>query len=92
MAWPKSTDYIEAVQNLPQSMDDEELRAGRLAETSLGLPMVWSGGLADVYKIHNASTGNSWALKCFTKEVTGQADRYQHIAAHLKRAPAPVHG
>ena len=89
MAWPKSTDYIEAVQNLRQSMDDEELRAGQLTVTPLGLPMVWSGGFADVYKIHNAATGNSWALKCFTKEVAGQEDRYKHISAHLDHARLP---
>ena len=89
MAWPKSTDYIEAVQNLPQSMADAELRAGQLTVNPLGLPMVWSGGFADVYKIHNATTGNSWALKCFTKKVAGQAERYQHISNHLKRARLP---
>ena len=89
MAWPRSTDYIEAVQNLHQSMDDEELRAGQVTATPLGLPMVWSGGFADVYKIHNAATGNSWALKCFTKQVTGQEDRYKHISAHLDGARLP---
>ena len=89
MAWPRSTDYIEAVQNLHQSMADEELRAGQLTKTPLGLPMVWSGGFADVYKIHNASTGSSWALKCFTKKVEGQAGRYEHISAHLSRARLP---
>ena len=89
MAWPNSTDYIEAVQNLSQSMGDEELRAGQLVETPLGLPMVWSGSFADVYKLHNATTGTTWALKCFTRRVAGQAERYQQIAAHVERAQLP---
>ena len=89
MPWPKSTDYIEAVQNLHHSMADEELLAGQLTVNPLGLPMVWSGGFADVYKIHNAANGNSWALKCFTKKVAGQAERYQHISDHLTRARLP---
>ena len=89
MAWPRSTDYIEAVQNLHQSMADAELRAGQVTVNPLGLPTVWSGGFADVYKIHNASTGNTWALKCFTKKVDGQEDRYKHISAHLDRARLP---
>ena len=89
MSWPKSTDYIEAVQNLQQSMADEELRAGQLAVNPLGLPMVWTGAFADVYKIHNATTGNTCALKCFTKKIAGQAERYQHISNHLKRARLP---
>ena len=59
MPWPKSTDYIEAVQNLRQSMADEELCAGNLTVAPLGLPMVWSGGFADVYRIYNASTGSN---------------------------------
>ena len=87
--WPEATDYFEAVMNLDQSMGDEELRAGQVAVNPLGLPMTWAGESADVFRIRNASTGNSWALKCFTREVTGQADRYRHIAAHLDRARLP---
>ncbi len=70
MTWPKATDYTQAVQNLRQSMDDAELRAGQVAETALGLPMAWAGRFAAAYKIHNAKTGNTWALKCFTRKVT----------------------
>lgn len=89
MPWPKSTDYVEAVQNLPLAMSDEELRGGQLAVNQLGLPMAWSGGVADVYKIHNARTGNTWALKCFTKKIEGQAERYRYISAHLAKARLP---
>ena len=89
MPWPRSTDYIEAVQNLPQSVGDEELRSGQFAETPLGLPMVWAGGFADVFKIYNGDTANTWALKCFTKEVAGQAKRYEQISAHLERVQLP---
>ena len=88
-AWPTSTNYVEAVQNLRQSIGDQELRAGQVAANPLGLPMLWSGNFADVYKIHNASTGNTWALKCFTRRVAGQAERYHHISTHLDRAQLP---
>ena len=87
--WPKATDYVEAVQNLNRSMGDEELRTGEVALNQLGLPMAWSGGVADVYRIHNANTGNTWALKCFTKRSEGQAGRYQHIATHLEKKHLP---
>ena len=89
MAWPKATDFIEAVQDLRVSVDDEELRGGEVACTPLGLPMLWSGNFADVYKIHCPATGNTWALKCFTREVAGQCDRYRRIAAHLEQARLP---
>ncbi len=89
MDWPSAADYGEAVQNLKHSMRDKELRAGDLAVTPLGMPMLWAGGLADVYKIHNPRSGNTWALKCFTRKVTEQEERYRHISAHLKQARLP---
>ena len=89
MTWPTSADYDEAVQNLGRSMSDPELRDGQAARTPLGLPMLWSGGFADVYKIHNARTGKTWALKFFKHRIAGQADRYRHISAHLQRARLP---
>jgi len=89
MPWPKATDYNEAVQNLRLSLYDEELRAGEAARTSLGLPMLWSGNFAQVYKIHCPATGNTWALKCFTREVPGLQQRYRTIAAHLDQVRLP---
>ena len=89
MDWPTSADYGEAVQNLKYSMNDAELRAGEAATDTFGLPMLWAGGFADVYKIHNPKTENTWALKCFTRKVTGQEDRYRHISDHLKKARLP---
>jgi len=55
------------------------VRGGEVARTPLGLPMLWSGNFADVFKVHCPTTGNTWALKCFTLEVSGQCDRYRHI-------------
>ena len=60
MPWPKATDFIEAVQDLRVCVDDEELRGGEVARTPLGLPMLWSGNFADVFKIHCSTTGNTW--------------------------------
>jgi len=89
MDWPKATDYGEAIQQLQFSVGEEELRAGQLALTPLGLPMLWSGNYADVYRIDCPATGNTWALKCFTRKVPGLSERYQAISAHLRRARLP---
>ena len=89
MAWPRATDYSEAVQNLRVSMIDEELREGRLAWNSIGLPMLWAGNFADVYKVHCPATGNTWAIKCFTREVRGLHERYRSISAHLDQVRLP---
>lgn len=88
MDWPTSTDYIEAFQNLKHTMGDEELRTGEAALTPLGMPMLWSGNFADVFKIHNSTTGKTWAVKCFTRKVQGREGRYGKISDHLKKDKA----
>jgi formylglycine-generating enzyme required for sulfatase activity len=89
MAWPSTTEYNDAIQNLRTSVSDEELRAGELARTSRGLPMLWSGNFADVYRVHCAQTGSTWAVKCFTRESPGLKERYREISAHLEQARLP---
>jgi hypothetical protein len=89
MSWPRSTDYFEAVQNLRSCMSDEELLDGQVALNDQGLPLLWSGGFADVYRIECPATGNTWALKCFTREVAGQRERYREISAHLDHVRLP---
>src|SRR5205814_10022118 len=71
MSWPLSQDYNEAIQDPQNSFRDPELRAGEAAVNALGLPMPRSGNFADVYEFRCPQTGNSWALKCFTRHVPG---------------------
>lgn len=87
--WPSSSDYNEAIQNLATSVGDEELRAGRAERDKLGLPMPYAGNFADVYRIDCPATGNSWAVKCFTREVADLRDRYRAISEHLDRVKLP---
>lgn len=83
MPWPQSIDYNAAIQNPALCFNDPELREGQVAADSLGLPRPHSGNMADVYQIQG-STGQSWAIKCFTREVHGLRERYQAISDHLK--------
>ena len=76
-------------ENLRHSMSDEELRGGQAALDDQQLPMVWAGSFASVYRINCPATGKSWALKCFTREVTARQERYRHIAAALEAARLP---
>ena len=89
MACPQSYEYNEAIQNLAATAGDEELRHGEPALDALGVPSPCSGGFADVYKVHCPQTGKTWAVKCFTREVRGRADRYRQIAEHLAKANLP---
>ena len=89
MACPQSYEYNEAIQNLAVTAGDEELRRGEPALDALGVPSPCAGGFADVYKVHCPRTGNTWAVKCFTRDVRGRAERYRQIAEHLAKANLP---
>jgi hypothetical protein len=85
MSWPKGSDYNAAIQNPPASFSDPELRQGQAAGDLFGLPTPHSGNFADVYQV-TCPGGQSWAVKCFTREVPGLRDRYHAISEHLARA------
>ncbi|MCY2989729.1 MAG: SUMF1/EgtB/PvdO family nonheme iron enzyme [Planctomycetota bacterium] len=89
MPAPQRTQYNEAIQNLRQGVSDEELRSGELAVNAFGLPLVWAGGFADVYRVHCPQSGNTWAVKCFVKETPRLRERYREIGAHLRQAHLP---
>jgi serine/threonine protein kinase len=89
MPWPTPTDYRHAIQDPSGALADDELRDGEVARNARGLPILWSGNFASVYRIHCAATGKTWALKCFTRELSGRQERYRHIAAALQSARLP---
>jgi formylglycine-generating enzyme required for sulfatase activity len=89
MPWPTPTDYRHAIQDSRGALDDEELRHGEVSRDARGLPILWSGNFASVYRVHCPATGKTWALKCFTREVSTRQERYQHIAAGLEAARLP---
>jgi len=85
MNWPTNGEYGEAIQNHQQTLADKELRAGQVATNAMGMPLTWSGNFAVVYKIRCPNTGNTWALKCFTRQIPNLQQRYQIISEHLRR-------
>ncbi len=84
MTWPQATDYNAAVQNPRLCFGDDDLRDGQVVGDLLGLPRPHSGNFADVYQIQGADK-QSWAVKCFTRPVTGLRPRYQAITEHLRQ-------
>jgi hypothetical protein len=89
MSWPLSQEYNEAIQSPAVCFADAELRQGQVAVNALGLPMPCSGNFADVYQVYCPTTGNTWAVKCFTRQVVGQRERYAEISRHLQQARLP---
>jgi hypothetical protein len=87
MNWPTSQDYNEAVQNA-SSFGDPGLKRGAVTVNALGLPVPRSGNFADVYQFKGGD-GKMWAVKCFTRKVTGLQERYAKIDEHLARIKLP---
>jgi WD40 repeat protein len=88
MGWPLSQDYNEAIQSPRTSFADPELRQGQAALTPLGLPLPRSGNFADVYEM-TCPGGAKWAVKCFTRQVADQRERYAEISRHLQEVRLP---
>jgi hypothetical protein len=87
--WPEAAQFNEAVQNLVTTMSDRELQRGEPELGPLGVPMPYAGNFADVYKVHCPTTGNTWAVKFFKREVRDLRERYRAISEHLAAAKLP---
>jgi hypothetical protein len=88
MSWPLSQDYNEAIQDPNNSFSDAELKTGEAVANALGIPMPRSGNFADVYEVRCPS-GSRWAVKCFTRQVSGLSERYSEIGKYLRLANLP---
>lgn len=81
MNWPNHADYAEAIQNPELCFELPELHTGMVATTPLGLPRAWSGNFASVYEVSGG--GQTFAVRCFVRQVTNQQDRYAALERHL---------
>lgn len=66
---------------------DAELQKGTAASNCLGLPVVWSGNFASVYRLHTPN--HIWAVRCFLGRLEDRQQRYQSIHEHLGRHSLP---
>lgn len=88
MSWPLPQDFNEAVQNPAISFSDSDLMTGQAVVGPTGLPLPRSGNFADVYQVR-AANGRDWAVKCFTRPVTGLDQRYRKLDEALRKAGLP---
>jgi hypothetical protein len=84
MTAPLATDYNEAFQNLQHNLLDAELKKGNVMCGNLGLPLQISGANASVFKINLAA--ETWAVKCFLKEIGDRDFRYGLISDYINRS------
>lgn len=87
MSWPTPQDYNEAMQNPLCNFGDPELQRGRPKLTPLGLPRPISGNFASVYWFSSGT--RDWAVKCFTRNIPDQLERYTAISEHLIKVQSP---
>ena len=81
MLWPSFADYELFVKNaFAHSVLDPRLKNGSPME---GI----SGGFSRVYPVKVAS--NTFALRCWVKDVGNLKDRYRRISAYLKKVRLP---
>jgi hypothetical protein len=83
MAYPQITEYHEAVQHPAQAFTDAELKQGAVAENSLGLPLVMSGGFALTYAV--TTPRHKCAVRCFHREIPAIQQKYNAIATKLRK-------
>ncbi|AWT52254.1 lipopolysaccharide kinase InaA family protein [Mycolicibacterium smegmatis] len=87
-ALPSNGDYVEALQHPATCFHDQDLKAGQVQLTPLGMPKAISGNFASVFSVTGAS-GKRYAVKCFTRQVHGQHQRYQAIHDTLAALAKP---
>ena len=87
MSWPSIGDFTAAIQNPAICFDDPDLKAGQVELNSGRRPLVYSGAFAAVYPV---SVGDSkFAVRCFTREVIDQKERYEHLTDYLRGIMPP---
>ena len=82
MAYPQITEYQEAVQHPAHAFIDPDLKQGAVAENSLGLPLVMSGGFALTYAV--TTPKRKCAVRCFHREIPAIQQKYDATSKKLR--------
>ena len=87
MQYPLISEYVKAIQDADDNLDKLAYLTSVL--DNHGEPYRSSGAFAVVFKMQDKSTGNYYALKCFTEEQEGRAEAYRQIADELEMVDSP---
>ena len=83
MAWPSNTLFADAIQTPDFCFEHPDLKGGKVRVDQRGMPATWAGNFACVFQV-SRSTSRKFAVRCFTREVGDQRDRYGQLAGFLK--------
>lgn len=87
MPWPKGDEYYTAVQHPETAFEDLELKFSKVERNPLGLPRPYAGGFTTTYRFQGAN--QSWAVRCFTRDVSELQARYIAIGKLIASRPSP---
>ena len=87
MNWPALTDFSQAVQSPQLCFKGTDLESGRVKTNPRGMPLVYSGAFACVYPV--SVGGTTYAVRCFTREVSDQESRYNQLSNYLLNVLPP---
>ena len=87
MQYPLISEYVKAIQDAGDNL--EELAHLTPVLDDHEEPYRSSGAFAVVFKMQDKSTGNYYALKCFTEEQQGRAEADRQIADELDLLDSP---
>jgi hypothetical protein len=77
------TDYATAIAHPQQFLGDAELQSAQVALKPLGMPLNWCGANAVVFQLHR--NGMIWAVRCFTRSLRDQRERYEEASAYIPK-------
>lgn len=87
MLWPTPVDYALAVGGFPDiSLLDSKLKGGKPKRNHTNL-LVYSGGFSTVFPIE--MDVDTYALRCWTRDIGGAKSRYEKISGYLKQVCLP---
>ena len=87
MFWPSLVEYSDAIQSPAVNLRDPELAEAEVATDPLGLPRVSSGSFATVFRLDRGD--ESWAVKCFFRNIPERHERYRKISEAVQHANVP---
>ena len=86
--YPTGGQYRDSLYNTGLCFKDSALKGSTVDMDNLGMPKLISGNFASVFTVRG-STGQRWAVKCFTRFVDHQEERYQRISEALRPVKRP---
>jgi hypothetical protein len=86
--YPTGGQYRDSLYNTDLCFKDSTLKGGTVNTDHLGMPKLISGNFAGVFTVRS-SANQQWAVKCFTRFVDHQEERYQRISEALRPVKKP---